>query len=466
MNRPLDRELTERLETALRLSEEDGDEQALVRVLEGVHPADVAEVMRPLDLDEAVALFESLDDARAAEVLDELDPELVRAILEASPRRRMAELLDRLPMDDAAEVLGDVTPEQAETLLADLTALAPKDAAEVRELLSYPPRTAGRLMTDKFIRLTREMSAAEAFDAVRTASAEIETVSDLYVVEPYRPNGHVVERLVGVISLRELIRARPEQRVAQIMVPHPVTVNVDTDQEDVARLISKYDFLAVPVIDREGGLAGIVTVDDVIDVLVEEFNEDYLRLVGSDAEEMDRRTPVQVAKLRLPFLMGTMAIELLAGLVIARYSWVVQEVKLLPSFMPVISAISGNVGIQAAAIVVRGLETGHVSLTNRWRSVAKELQTSLLIALCCGLVLGTVGAFWSQHATFGVVIGVAMTCSIMTAGALGTVVPMLWKRLGFDPAATAGPFETAFQDVIGFAVILWLASMLLPWLVK
>jgi magnesium transporter len=218
------------------------------------------------------------------------------------------------------------------------------------------------------------------------------------------------------------------------------------------------------VVDEADHLLGIITADDAIDVLQEEFTEDYMRLVGTDAEEMERRTPAQIARLRLPWLMGTMAIELGAGLVIARFDNVLTQLILLASFMPVISAISGNVGLQAAAIVVRGLDTGHVSLQRWGQQVGKELQTALLMAITCGVVLGAVGAIWSGRVGFGIVIGVALTCSMLTAGFMGTVIPMLSKRAGFDPATTAGPFETAFQDVVGFAVFLWLASLLLEWL--
>ena len=159
-----------------------------------------------------------------------------------------------------------------------------------------------------------------------------------------------------------------------------------------------------------------------------------------------------------------MVIELLAGLVISRFDHVLTEVILLASFMPVISAISGNVGLQAAAIVVRGLDTGHVQADKWKRQLLKELETSFLMAIACGLVLGAVGALWSRHIPFGLVIGGALTCSMLTAGFMGTVIPITSKRLGFDPAATAGPFETAFQDVVGFGVFLWLASLLVDYL--
>jgi len=205
-------------------------------------------------------------------------------------------------------------------------------------------------------------------------------------------------------------------------------------------------------------------VDDVLDVITEEFNEDLAGLVGSDAAEMDRRTPAQVAWLRLPWLLGTMAIELLAGGIIARFGHVLQEVILLASFMPVISAVSGNVGLQAAAIVVRGLDTGHVSLANWAQAVRRELMTALTIALFAGVSLAVVAMIWSRHLPFGLVVGVSMTCAIVTAGLMGTVIPMLSKRAGFDPATTAGPFETAFQDVIGFSVFLWIADLLVKYL--
>jgi magnesium transporter len=171
-----------------------------------------------------------------------------------------------------------------------------------------------------------------------------------------------------------------------------------------------------------------------------------------------------VAWLRLPWLMGTMAIELLAGVIIARFNHVLQEVILLASFMPVISAVSGNVGLQAAAIVVRGLDTGHVSLSNWANAVRRELMTALTIAAISGFALAVVAMIWSGHVPFGFVVGASMTCAIITAGLMGTVIPMLSKRAGFDPATTAGPFETAFQDVIGFSVFLWMAQLLVHWL--
>jgi magnesium transporter len=444
--------LAERLRAALRAP----GRGALSALLASVHPADLAAALRDLAPPEALAVFTELQPDRAAEALDELDPELTRYLIDHAPPERLADLLDRLPMDDAAEVVAEA-PEARARLLRDLSARAPRDAEEVRTLLAYPEGTAGRLMTDQYAAVPPQVTAAQALAYVRANALALETVTVLYVVETQG-------RLVGVVPLRRLLVAGEWQSVREIMLPDPITVLPQTDQQEVARLVSRYDLAALPVVDGAGRLLGIVTVDDVIDVLVEEFTEDYLRLVGSDAEEMDRRSPAQVAKLRVPWLLGTMGIELCAGLVISHFDAVLQQVILLASFMPVISAVSGNIGLQAAAIVVRGLDTGHVTLKHGWRQIAKELTTALLLAAVCGLVLGAVGAVWSRHLPFGLVIGGAMTCSMLTAAFMGTIIPMLSKRVGFDPATTAGPFETAFQDVIGFAVFLWLASLLLPWL--
>ena len=457
-------DLVDSLRDALRSEEDRRDTDTLIAELEGRHPADIAEAMSELPDVDALTIFSVLDNARAAEVLDELHPETQRYLLDNDVPGRIADLLDRLPMDDAAYVVAQMaedSPERAEAMVRDLEARSPEDAAEVRELLSYKEDSAGRLMTDKFVRLSAGMTVDQAFVTVRQSDPEVETLSDLYVIER-TPMGD--EALIGVLSLRDLVRARPYQTMREIMVPEPISVDVDSDQQEVARIISKYDFMALPVLDKRGFLAGIITVDDVIDVLVAEFNEDYLKLVGSDAEEMERRTPYQVAKLRLPWLLGTMAIELVAAVVISHYDTVLQRVPLLTAFMPIISAVSGSVGLQAAAIIVRGLDTGHISIDHMGRSIRKELLASLLIALGCGLVLGLIGILWSRQLIFGGVIGGALTASILTAGLMGTALPIIFKRVGFDPAASAGPFASALQDVIGFSVFLWLASLMIHWL--
>jgi magnesium transporter len=408
------------------------------------------EELRPAGLAAAVAL---VGDEPLAEALANADAAGVARLLVKLGRAQAADLLEEMAPDDAADVVEELPSEAAEAVL---TEMEPADAADVRALLSYPPESAGGLMTPDFAAVRPDLTVEQALMAIRRVAAEAETIYYVYVVD--------AGRLVGVLSLRDLVVARPGTPLADVTKRDPLRVRVDADQEVAARLLSDHSLLALPVVDADDRLVGIITADDVMDVLHEEFSEDYLRLAGTDAEAMERRNPFQVARLRLPWLLGTMAIELGAGAVIAHFDDVLKEVILLASFMPVISAVSGNVGLQSAAIVVRGLDTGHVTFDRFGAQVAKELATSFLMALVCGAALGTIGAMWSGRWPFGIVIGVAMTCAMLTAGMMGTVIPMLSKRLGFDPATTAGPFETAFQDVIGFAVFLWLAAQLLQWL--
>ncbi|BCM92444.1 magnesium transporter MgtE [Abditibacteriota bacterium] len=457
-------ELLTSLRAALKRPASETGEMGLMAVLRGVRPEDIAEAAIELSNPEVLAIFNGLDNEHAAELLGLLEDEATGYILENAPAIRITDMLDRLPMDDAADVLDEASPEKAEELLTSLQKTAPDDAEEIRDLLSYPEHSAGRLMTDAFMRLRPDMSVNEAFAAVRDSDEEVETLSDLFVVETLSDGR---DMLTGVISLRELVRAGarrkdPNVKIRDFMTTDVISVSVDTDQQECARLIAKYDFTTLPVLDRNHELVGIVTFDDIIDVLVEEFDEDLMRFVGSDADVMDKRTPVQIARLRLPWLMGTMVLELIAGLFISRFDYVLTQVVLLASFMPVISALSGNVGLQAAAIVVRGLDTGHVSLETWGRSLGREVASALIMALVSGTVLGSIGWLWSHHVLFGVVVGIALTCSMLTASVMGTLIPMLSRRLGFDPATTAGPFETAFQDVIGYTVFLWLASLMLP----
>lgn len=420
-----------------------------------VEPAEWAAIVPQLDAGEVASLVRWLPEDDLPAVLAELSPADAAAIIRTLSRAAAADALEAMPPEDATDVVGELHPDEAVALLA---AMEPDDAGEVRALLAYPPDTAGGVMSPGFVAVAPDLSADGAIAALRRLAEETDDVSSVYVLDGQ-------DRLLGALSLRRLVLAPPATPVGTLTDDGVPAIPADAPAAEAARLLRDRGLPAAPIVDDAGRLVGVLSAEAAGEVLEDELEEDFFRLAGSDAEEMDRRTPAQVARLRLPWLLGTMGLELIAGLVIARFSGVLQQVILLASFMPVISAVSGNVGLQAAAIVVRGLDTGHVSL-NRWqRQLGKELRTALILAAACGLVLGTIGALWSRHPPFGVVIGIALSCSMLTAGLMGTLIPMLSKRLGFDPAATAGPFETAFQDVIGFGVFLWLASLLVHWLV-
>src|SRR5215510_720517 len=235
------------------------------------------------------------------------------------------------------------------------------------------------------------------------------------------------------------------------------------DREDVARLVAKYDVVAVPVVDQRHRLIGTIAVDDVVDIVGEEASEDIFRIAGSDAAELERRSPRQIALMRLPWVLATLFIELCAGVVIHYFDETLSRVILLASFMPVIQAISGNTGLQSVTMVVRGLATGQVQLNRWWEPLRRQIQTSSILGGVCGLLVGLVGWFW-HSATFALVVAISMFASVNLSGFAGTMIPMLSKRLGFDPAITAGPFETALQDVLGITIFLSLATLVLRWI--
>ncbi len=438
--------------------------EGLRQFLEQFHPADIALALRFLHDHEKELVFQLLDKEAAAEVLDEADEATERHLVRTTDPERLSDLLEILPPDESADIVGMLEPEHQEQVLQ---LMEPEEAQEVRELLRYPHDTAGGIMSPDFVAVREDMTVEQVL-AVLRERADAESIFYVYVVDE---NGV----LKGVLNLRRLLTSPPDTLVRDIMTHGVIFVFPEQDQEEVAHIFARYDLLALPVVDHDYRLIGVITVDDVMDVLQEELTEDYFRMVGSDAAELERKTPREIAQLRLPWLLITVFIELVAGFVIHRFDQTLGKVILLASFMPVIQAISGNTGLQSATIVVRGLATGHITLREWWRPVWRQFQTTLILGAILGSLIFLVGGFWHGlqrmpergspfDPAFGFVVGFSMFIAVNLSGFVGTVVPMISKRLGFDPALTAGPFETAFQDVVGVTILLGLATLLLHWL--
>jgi magnesium transporter len=423
-----------------------------LQVLEESHPADIAQALHSLPTPEQVALFRQLPPERAGEVLAEVDDETLLHLVAALDEVEVSRILDQMPAEHAADVVEELPAEQAEKIL-DL--MEEEKSEDVQELLDYPEHSAGRLMSTTVVAVPETATVQQAIEHIRKLITE-ERAFEVYVVDGHR-------HLVGVIPLRRLLIADPRTLVLAIRDEEVRSVTGDMDREEVARLVAKYDLVAVPVVDHQHRLLGMITVDDVIDILHEEASEDIFRMAGSDAAELERRSPRRVALMRLPWILTTLLIELVAGVVIHYFDQTLARVILLASFMPVIQAISGNTGLQSVTMVVRGLATGQVRLERWWEPLRRQVQTSSILGAVCALVVGTVGFFW-HSAVFGLVVATSMFVSVNLSGAAGTAIPMLSKRLGFDPALTAGPFETALQDVLGVTVFLGLATALLRWL--
>jgi magnesium transporter len=440
--------LQEAMQALVRGSADPRDAEAL----EESHPADVAQALHGLPAPDQVAVFRLLPQDRAGEVLAEVDDETLLRLVTELDDVEVSRILDRMPADHAADVVEELPSEQAEKILG---LMEEEKSEDVQELLDYPEDSAGRLMSTTVVAVPETATVQQAVERIRRLITD-ERAFEVFVVDDH---GH----LVGVVPLRRLLIADPRTPIVAIRDEDVRSVTPTMDREEVARLVAKYDLLAVPVVDGQRRLLGMIPVDDVVDIVGEEASEDIFRLAGSDAAELERRSPRQVALLRLPWVLTTLLIELLAGVVIHYFDRTLAQVILLASFMPVIQAISGNTGLQSVTMVVRGLATGQVRLERWWEPLRRQVQTSSILGTVCAVVVGIIGTLWHSP-VFGLVVATSMFVSVNLSGAAGTAIPMLSKRLGFDPALTAGPFETALQDVLGVTVFLGLATALLQWL--
>ena len=444
-------------ERLLRAAEEllqNRDDVRATQALVDAHAADIAHVLQQLPLTDRTTIFRSLRQDQAGDVLSELDDATLLELVRSLDDVEVSMILDRMPAEHAADVVDELSSEHAEKIL-DL--MEEEKSEEIQEILEYPEDSAGRLMSQDVVAIRETLTVEEAIQHIRKTVTE-ERPFGVYAVDDH-------QHLIGRVPLRRLLLADPRSLILGILEEEEVvSVNATMDKEEVARVVVKYDLVTVPVVDDQNRLVGTITVDDVMDVVQEEASEDIFRMAGSDAAELERRSPRQVAMLRLPWVLLTLLIEMLAGVVIHYFDQTLGKVILLASFMPVIQAISGNTGLQSVTMVVRGLATGQVQLNRWWEPLWRQVQTSAILGAVCGLAVGLIGLLW-HSLTFGFVVATSMFVSVNLSGCAGTAIPMLSKRLGFDPALTAGPFETAFQDVLGVTIFLSLATALLRWLV-
>ena len=430
----------------------------LLNLLQKQHPADLAQVFGTLLDTERQAVFSLLVErsARLAmETVSEMGPEKGAKLLTGRSAEEIAKLLQELPSDDAAALI-DYLPEELSTEVLEL--MRRRESAEVESLLEYGEQTAGRIMNPQVFALSEDLTVGEAITALQS-SRDVEMVFYLYVVDERR-------HLVGVTSLRRLLLVSPETPLKRIMTPEVTSVRVDTDQEEVARQVASYNLLAVPVVDEENKLVGIVTVDDVIDVIKDEAAEDLLRLAGVSGDERIETPMWEALRKRLPWLGINLVTAFVAASVVAMFEGTIQQVTALAIFMPIVAGMGGNAATQTLTVIVRGLALGELS----WSTARKTLAKESAIGLGNGVVLGLVAAAvaWATKADpmLGLVLGMAMLINLFVAATAGTLVPLGLKALKVDPALGSSVFITTFTDVVGFASFLGLATVFLRYLVK
>ena len=436
-------------------------ERNLIKILRRTHTADVAALMRQLTDRDRIRLFNLIPDLPdKGEVLSEADPTIASVILERLSNDEIVDILQETDPDDAADLVELLGDERAEVLLGSWQH---EDASEVDTLLAYGPDTAGGIMSPDVFALPQKTTVREAIETLQESHEELEMAFYLYVVNEH---GH----LVGVCSLRQLVVASPHAPLDSIMAPEVTSVTTDTDQEVVAKLVARYNFLAVPVTDDANRLVGMVTVDDVIDVIKEEATEDMLMMAGAGGDIDEAVTPFASARLRMPWLLASFFGGIGSMLIIRVFEATLLEVAALAAFIPITLGMGGNVGTQAATIVTRGLALGRVDVSQFVSVVGREVGTGCLLGLVYGVILALVASLiyadpgadaqwqtWQLAATVSLGVAACMVIAALVGGAF----PLLFERLGIDPAIAAGPFVTTSVDILGIGVYFAIGQLLL-----
>ncbi len=411
------------------------------RLLEKSHPADIAQVLDRLTESDRRAVFDLISDPQVrAEVLPVLEFAARAGLLVGMQPDVAAGILKLMDADDAADVLRELPREEADAILGSLGT----GADEIEALLMHPDDSAGAIMVPDYFALNEALTAKEAIENLQSRGTA-EASFYVYVVDERNT-------LVGVLSLRQLIMQPPYTVLRDCMVVDPIRITTDTDQEEVARIVARYDLLAVPVVDSRSALVGVVTVDDVIDVMRDEATEDILKLAGTTVEEVTSPGILRGAWIRFPWLAASFVGGAAGIFLLDRYESLLTKTVQIAFFLPIILGMGGNVGSQCSMVVVRGLATGRLEFESVSRIVVHEVGTSVLLAVTFAATLGGVAALLDYGpAAFPVVVALGMLVSMVSAGTVGTLLPLAFDRLGADPAVASGPFVTTSTDIAGIA---------------
>ncbi|TYT75610.1 magnesium transporter [Desulfobotulus mexicanus] len=424
----------------------------LKKIVRKTHAADLADAFRHIGLADQKRLFGLMNDVeQQGLLLSELEESIFLEFIREMPVDEIVRILDEMPNDDVADLIGLMPPE---TATAVLEKMEKEGSEEVEGLLRYSDDTAGGIMTPDFVALSQDSTAKEAIESLQKEHRDVEMPFYLYVVDD-------LKRLVGVISLRQLVVVKPDTRLKDIMNPELVSVQTSMDQEEVAKIVARYDILAVPVVDETGVLEGIVTVDDVIDIFRMEATEDILKMAGVGDMFVETQTIMGGIRIRLPWLFASCLGGILAFYVISGFEETLIKYAYLAAFMPVIAGMGGNVGTQSSTIVVRGLATGRLSLGDFWRVIGKELLVGLFLGIVYGTLIGLVAELQYSIFMLNIVVALAMVSSMTIAAFMGALVPLGLARMKIDPAVATGPFVTTSTDVITAFLYFTIATKLL-----
>jgi len=433
---------------------EQGDLRGAKAILVPVQPADIAEAIEGLPEAIQALAFRLLSKDEAIEVYEHLDSTVQQALIEEFKRQDVLDIVDKMSPDDRVRLFDELPAKIVNRLLEQLS---PAERQATAQLLGYEPDTAGRIMTPEYISLKEGFTVTQALERIRRLANVTETIYYLYVTDAAR-------RLTGTLSLRELVTAQPQQTIGEIMTREAVFVYTDTDQEEVARAIQRYDFLAVPVVDREQRLVGIVTVDDVIDILEQETTEDIYAVGGgvqSGGDNYFQTDLLTVARKRVVWLFVLLLTNTVTGTIIKGQEDILAKVVSLAAFIPLLVGTGGNVGAQSSTVVIRGMNTDEIRGMGALQVIGREAIAGALLGSMLGVV-ATVWAFFLQkNLSVAIAVGVSLLAISILASVSGSTLPFLFRFLRLDPALMSAPFITTAVDVLGVVIYFSLARLIL-----
>ncbi len=422
-------------------------------IVAALHPADGADVLEELTPEARVEVVEELDPKVGAKVLSELDETERTDVASRLDPESLSGFLDEMAPDDAADVLQELEGGKAAAALAEMD-----EPDEIRELLAHDEESAGGLMVPHAITFRGTMTAAQAIELLRRNAPDEETAYYIFVTDD-------AERLIGVVSLRQLVVAAPSTQLQTFMRHDLITADVGTDQEECARILAKYDLLALPIVDDDQRLVGVVTADDVIDVIEEVATEDIYHLANVSAEEDVSDSVMIASRRRLMWLMINLPTAMLAAWVVSLFEGTIAQVAILAVFAPIITGQGGNAGIQTLTVVVRSIALGQLSVRDGWATLSRETMIGVVNGVAFGCVVGVIAYIWRGLPVLGVIAALAMLANMFVAAIAGTLVPLFLKAIKADPALASGVIVTTFTDVTGAASFYGLATLTIRYLV-
>jgi len=426
----------------------------LIKLIRKTHPADLATLFRYFSLEEQIKIFKLMNEnMHTAKFLSELDDSLVSDLLSNENLERIALIIEKAPTSDQSGILNVLEEEKAQSVIELLNI---DEQEEIAEIMGYPEDSAGSLMNTEVFTLHEDITAGEAIKTLQDQE-DAEMVFYLYITDDDN-------RLVGVISLRILTTTPSTTKLKDIMIKNVHTIRPETDQEEVARIVAQYNFLAVPVIDSESNLLGIVTVDDVVDVIRKEATEDFLQMAGAGKDrEILLKSSWENAKTRLPWLFASWIGGVIAAYLIGVFEGMLENIIALAAFIPVILGMGGNIATQSSTIIVRGMATGRVNIGGEIKLILKEMKVGIILGTMYGVLLGLFAKyiFTDSHVNLGLVVGLSICVSMLVAATVGTVIPLFLRKLDIDPAVATGPFVTTSIDILGVLFYFLIASLFL-----